>query len=107
MLSPLRDKESAPVPAGTGAAKSLLALRSDQLDDGHLGDVAAAGADLDDAGVAAVAVSILGAVLVDDLLGHGLLGDVGLDLTLGVQLFLLPQGHHLLGHGTNFLKVNL
>src|SRR5699024_5369286 len=78
-------------------------LGSDQFDDRHFSSVTAAGTDLVDAGVAAGAVSILGAVLINDLLGNILLGDVGEDLAFRVQILLLTKGDHLLGHGTNFL----
>ena len=59
---------------------------SDELQNCHLSCIAAASADLDDAGVAAVAVSVLGADLVKQLLCNIFLGDVGVDLTLGVHL---------------------
>jgi len=59
---------------------------SDELQNCHLSCIAAASADLDDAGVAAVAVSVLGADLVKQLLCNIFLGDVGVDLTLGVQV---------------------
>ena len=41
-----------------------------QLDDSHLSGIAAAGADADNAGVAAVTLGILGAQLLEQLLGH-------------------------------------
>ena len=66
-------------------------MKSDELDDSHLGGVTAARAGLVDAGVTTVAISILGADLVDDLLGDIFLGDVGVDLTLSVQIFLLTM----------------
>ena len=80
-----------------------ILMKSDELDDSHLGSVTAARAGLVDAGVTTVAISILGADLVDDLLGDIFLGDVGVDLTLSVQIFLLTEGDHLLCHGRNFL----
>ena len=60
-----------------GVFLSTYLIKSDQLDNCHLGGVAATRAGLVDAGVAAVAVSILGADLINDLLGNVLLGDVG------------------------------
>ena len=53
--------------------------------------------------VAAVAVSVLGADLVKQLLCHIFLGDVAVDLALGVQVTALTQGDHLLGHRTHVL----
>ena len=47
--------------------------------------------DLDDAGVAAVAVSVLGADLIKQLLCNIFLGDVGINLTLGVQVACLAK----------------
>ncbi|OLA32074.1 MAG: hypothetical protein BHW27_07245 [Faecalibacterium prausnitzii] len=71
----------------------LFSQRSlDKLQNCHLSSVAAASADLDDAGVAAVAVSVLGTDLVKQLLCNIFLGDVGVDLTLGVQVAGLTQG---------------
>ena len=78
-----------------------------QLDDGHLGGVAAAGAHLQHPGVAAVAVGVLGADLVEQLLGHVLLGDVSQHLPVGGQVVLLRQGNHLLGDGSNLLRAGL
>ena len=52
-----------------------------QLDDSHLSGVAAAGADADNAGVTAVTLGILGAQLLEQLLGHILLGDEAQSLT--------------------------
>ena len=49
---------------------SAVLRRLDQLDNGHLGGIAATGTDPDDAGVAAIAVGILRADLVDQLLGN-------------------------------------
>ena len=63
-----------------------------ELQNCHLSCIAAASADLDDAGVAAVAVSVLGADLIKQLLCNIFLGDVGVDLTLGVQVAGLTQG---------------
>ena len=68
---------------------------SDELQNCHLGSVAAASADLDDAGVAAVAVSVLGADLVKQLLCNIFLGDVSVDLALGVQVACLAKGVYL------------
>ena len=71
--------------------------RSDELQNCHLSCVAAASADLDDAGVAAVAVSVIGADLIKQLLCNIFLGDVGINLTLGVQVACLAKADHLLG----------
>ena len=70
-----------------------------QLDDSHLSGVAAPGTNADNAGIAAVAVGILGAQLLKQLVGHVLLGDKAQRLTVGSQAVLLSQGDHLLGHG--------
>ncbi len=64
----------------------------DQLQDCHLSSVTTADTDLDDAGVTTVAVSILGADLVEQLLSNVFLGDVAVNLTLGVQVAALTQG---------------
>ena len=59
--------------------------RLHQLDDGHLGRVAAAGANADHPGVAALPVGILGAQLLEELVGHILLGDEAQGLAVGGQ----------------------
>ena len=74
-----------------------------QLDDCHLSSVAPAGAGAGHSGIAAVAVSILGSDLLEQLLGHVFLGDEGQSAAVGRQVALLAQGDHLLDHGLNFL----
>ena len=56
-----RKKKASPI-AGKGLLNTVSnsQSRSDELQNCHLSSVAAASADLDDAGVAAVAVSVLG-----------------------------------------------
>ena len=105
---PAHTMQKGPFPEGKEPLLHCLnsQSRSDELQNCHLSSVAAASADLDDAGVAAVAVSVLGADLIKQLLCNIFLGDVGVDLTLGVQVAGLTQGDHLLGHGTNVLSAS-
>ena len=91
--------------------KSTVGLTGDsasplhQLDDGHLGGVAAAGAHLQHPGVAAVAVGVLGADLWNSLLAHILLGEVGQGLAVSGQVVLLGQSDHLSAMGaTSFAR---
>ena len=74
-----------------------------QFDDRHLGGVAAAGAGLDDPGIAAVPVGIFRRDFVEQLFGHALLGDKREDEALIGQGRILGNGDHFLGHGPDFL----
>ena len=62
-----------------------------QLDDGHLSGVAAAGTDLDDTGVTAVTVGILGGDLLEQLVGDIFLGDVAQSLAVEARVLSLPR----------------
>ena len=81
----------------------LTLLCLDQLDDGRLGSVAAANAGADDAGIAAVALSIGGGQLLEGLLADVFAGDESHRLTISRQIALLAEGDHLLSHGLDFL----
>ena len=84
----------------------MLYLRLDQLEDCHLGGIAAADANLHDAGVAAVAVSVLGADLVKQLLCHIFLGDVAVTMARIIALRLSVVLPSFLVPGIPFHSLN-
>ena len=98
------------LPHSYGTAASCLAFSQadqlDQLNDSHLSGVASTGADLDDAGVTAVGLLILGSNLIKQLLSYGLLGNVSIHLTLSVEVILLSDGDHLLCHRGNLFSTS-
>ena len=77
----------------------VYAVLSDELDDGSLGCISAANADAGDAGVAAVALRVLGSDLIEHLLGDILAGDESKSLTVGSQILCFAKSYHFLGHG--------
>ena len=77
----------------------VYAVLSDKLDDGSLGCISAANADAGDAGVAAVALRVLGSDLIEHLLGNILAGDESKSLTVGSQILCFAKSYHFLGHG--------
>ena len=81
--------------SGTAEAVPLehISLRGlHQLDDRHLSGVTAALTDANHAGVATVALSILGSDLLEQLVGHIFLGDVAQGTAVSSQVALLAQG---------------
>lgn len=58
----------------------------DQLNNGHLSGIAAAGSQLVDAGIAAVLILVFHRDLIDNLFGNCFLGNIGIDLALGMEI---------------------
>ena len=69
----------------------------------RLSSIAAADAGADDAGIAAVALRILGSDLLEQLVGNVFLGDERQRLTVSCQVALLAQSNHFLNHRLDFL----
>src|SRR5215216_3432633 len=79
----------------------------DQFDPGHGCVVAVAGAELEDAGVAAVAVGVARGHVVEQLVSHVLVADEGDDLAVVVHAALLGLGDDLLDDRADGLGLGL
>src|SRR5699024_1934603 len=92
---------------GSGRRRSRGGQRLDQLDDGHRGVVTLARTDLGDARVTTGAVLVARADHGEQLVHHGLVRDLGQDLTAGVQVTAFAQGDQLLRVGAQALGLGL
>ena len=103
LLEPLAQPEEAPAAAYDGRRFFLILQGLHQLDDCHLSSISPAGAGAGHSGVAAVAVSVLGSDLLEQLVGNVFLGDERQRLTVSCQVALLAQSNHFLNHRLDFL----
>src|SRR5437867_919491 len=93
--------------ATPASSNNLIASGSDELDPCHRRVVAVAGAELEDARVAALAIVVPGGDLLEQLVGHLLVTDEGDDVALPGHAALLGFGDHLLGDGAQGLGLGL